>query len=264
MVTDTSEKINSHAVYRSLRKQPIFCYVNTGFLRNERRNSKLMSCYHPTVGNASDWLIGLYVGSNRPFSSCTKPQFQSEAKRETHFHKRGFALSLVLKEREFLETRKWAVGLNKTTILHMQHAFLRFLPSSLGCDATRFLEDVNTKRQFPFSFSELWYGCQEFSSRKIRQHLTNWRRQNISNEFWNSTKSHFWWRFRCRLRRGCLSCLLSSSGARVRGLTRRHLLHHLAVTSEDPRSLAPTAPFFGEVVKASDLESSENQWRQLH
>ena len=168
MVTDTSKKINSHAVYRSLRKQPIFCYVTTGFPRNERRNSKLMTRYHPTLGNASDWLIRLYVGSNRPFPSCSKPQFQSEEKCETHFHKRCFALSLVLKEREFLETRKWPVGLNKTTILHMQHAFLRFLPSSLG-----FLEDVNTKRQFPFSFSELGHSRQEFNSRKIRQHLTN-------------------------------------------------------------------------------------------
>ena len=62
-----------------------------------------MTCYHPTLGNASDWLIGLYVVSNRPFPSGTKPQFQSEAKCETHFHKRGFALSLGLKEREFLE-----------------------------------------------------------------------------------------------------------------------------------------------------------------
>jgi len=51
-----------------------------------------------------------------------KPQFQSEAKCETfdmktilysyanktHFHKKGFALSLVLKMRAF-ETRKWPV-----------------------------------------------------------------------------------------------------------------------------------------------------------
>ena len=62
-----------------------------------------MTCYHRTLGNASDWLIGLCVGSNRPFPSDTKPQFQSEANCETHFHKRGFALSLGLKEREFLE-----------------------------------------------------------------------------------------------------------------------------------------------------------------
>ena len=170
MVTNTSEKINSHAVYRSLRKQPIFCYVTTGFSRNERRNSKLMTCYHPTLGNAYDWLTGLYVGSNRPFPSGTKPQFQSEAKCETHFHKRGFALSLGLKERVF-GNRKWPIGVNKTTNLHLEHAFLHFLPSSLGCDATRFLEDVNTKRQFPFSFSQLGHGRQEFNSRKIRQHF---------------------------------------------------------------------------------------------
>ena len=117
MVTNTSEKINSHAVYRSLRKQPIFCYVTTGFSRNERRNSKLMTCYHPTLGNASDWLIGLYVGSNRLFPSGTKPQFQSEAKCETHFHKRGFALSLGLKERESFRKSKvayWCKQNNKS------------------------------------------------------------------------------------------------------------------------------------------------------
>ena len=145
----------------------------------------------------------------------------------------------------------------------MEHAFLHFLPSSLGCDATRFLEDVNTKRQLPFSFSELGHGRQEFNSRKIRQHLTNWRRLNISNEFWNSTKSHFRWRFRSRLRRGCSSCLLSSFGACALGVWDIYCVN-LAVISEDPRSLAPTPPFFGEVVNASDLESSENQCGQLH
>ena len=38
--------------------------------------------------------------NDRPFSSCSKPLFQSEAKCETiDFHKKGFALSLVLKVR---------------------------------------------------------------------------------------------------------------------------------------------------------------------
>ena len=39
--------------------------------------------------------------SNRPFPSCAKPLFK------THFHKKRFALSLVLKVREF-GTRKWS------------------------------------------------------------------------------------------------------------------------------------------------------------
>ena len=58
---------------------------------------------------------------NRPFKSCSKPLFQSEAKREsidmeviyshankTHFHKKGFARSLVLEVRVF-GTLKWPV-----------------------------------------------------------------------------------------------------------------------------------------------------------
>jgi len=59
---------------------------------------------------------------NSPFPSCPKHPFQSEAKYEaivmkmisyshvnkTHFHKTGFALSLVLKTRYFV-TRKWSI-----------------------------------------------------------------------------------------------------------------------------------------------------------
>ena len=58
--------------------------------------------------------------SNRPFSSCAKPLFEGEAKckdidmktisyshaDKTHFHQKSFALSLLLKVREF-GTRKW-------------------------------------------------------------------------------------------------------------------------------------------------------------
>ena len=59
---------------------------------------------------------------NRPFPSCKKSHFQSEAKcqaihmkmifsydaNKTHFHNKGFALSLVLKVR-FFGTRKWPI-----------------------------------------------------------------------------------------------------------------------------------------------------------
>ena len=61
---------------------------------------------------------------NRPFPSSKKSHFQSEAKceaidmkmifsydaNETHFHNKGFALSLVLKVR-FFGTRKWPIKL---------------------------------------------------------------------------------------------------------------------------------------------------------
>ena len=60
---------------------------------------------------------------NRPFPSSKKSHSQSEAKCETidmkmsfnydanktHFHNKGFALSLVLKVR-FFGTRKWPIG----------------------------------------------------------------------------------------------------------------------------------------------------------
>ena len=60
---------------------------------------------------------------NRPFPSSKKSHLQSEAKCEaidmkmifnydankTHFHNKGFALSLVLKVR-FFGTRKWPIG----------------------------------------------------------------------------------------------------------------------------------------------------------
>ena len=65
--------------------------------------------------------LGLFF--NRPFPSSKKSHFQSEAKCEaidmkmifnydankTHFHNKGFALSLVLKVR-FFGTRKWPIG----------------------------------------------------------------------------------------------------------------------------------------------------------
>ena len=69
---------------------------------------------------------GLYLYSesyfNRPFPSSKKSHFQNETKCEaidmkmifnyyanrTHFHNKGFALSLVLKVR-FFGTRKWPI-----------------------------------------------------------------------------------------------------------------------------------------------------------
>jgi len=60
----------------------------------------------------------------RPFPSCTKPLFQSEVKWEaidmktiffshankTHYNKKGFTLSLVLKLGEFCRTREWPIS----------------------------------------------------------------------------------------------------------------------------------------------------------
>ena len=60
----------------SLRKQPTFHDTNTGFpakwrLRNERRNSILMTRHYPDLGRASDWLKQISHAA-RPIRSTTQ------------------------------------------------------------------------------------------------------------------------------------------------------------------------------------------------
>ena len=60
----------------SLRKQPTFRDTTTGVpakwrLRNECRNSILMTCHYPTLGSASDWLIQISHAA-RPIRSTTQ------------------------------------------------------------------------------------------------------------------------------------------------------------------------------------------------
>ena len=71
--------------------------------------------------------------TNRPFPSSKKTHFQSEAKCEaidmkmifnydankTHFHNKGFALSLVLKVR-FFGNRKWPISTQCTRVQVLQ------------------------------------------------------------------------------------------------------------------------------------------------
>ena len=75
---------------------------------------------------------------NRLFPICLKPLFQSEVKCEaidmkmifnydankTHFHNKGFALSLVLKVR-FFGTRKWFIVSGIVT----EHASVSYWPN---------------------------------------------------------------------------------------------------------------------------------------
>ena len=77
-------------------------------------------------GSFLNFMLCDYV--NRPFPSSKKSHFQNEAKCEaidmkmifnyyankTHFHNKGFALSLVLKVR-FFGTRKWPIHRIKGT-----------------------------------------------------------------------------------------------------------------------------------------------------
>ena len=60
----------------SLRKQPTFGDATTGFpakwrLRNERRNSILMTHHYPDLGSASDWLNQISYPA-RPIRSTTQ------------------------------------------------------------------------------------------------------------------------------------------------------------------------------------------------
>ena len=70
----------------------------------------------------TDFILARLQYNNRPFASSKISHFQSESNCEatgmkmifnydankTHFHKKGFALSLVLKVR-FFGTRKWPI-----------------------------------------------------------------------------------------------------------------------------------------------------------
>ena len=71
---------------------------------------------------------------------------------------------------------------------------------------SRFIEDVNTRQQFSFSFSDLRYSPFRINFWKIPQHLTNWMKWGKINEVWKRSNSLLNWRFRCGCR--CLSALL--------------------------------------------------------
>ena len=88
----------------------------------------------------------VYRYANRPFPSSKKSHLQSEAKCEaidmkmifnydantTHFHNKGFALSLVLKVR-FFGTRKWPINLKIVDFWeycfnkHLEHYFFIYV-----------------------------------------------------------------------------------------------------------------------------------------
>ena len=64
------------ALYSSLRKQPTLSDATNGFpakrrLRNERRNSILMTRHYPDLGSASDWFNQISLAA-RPIRSTTQ------------------------------------------------------------------------------------------------------------------------------------------------------------------------------------------------
>ena len=78
--------------------------------------------------------------------------------------------------------------------------------------ASRFVEDGNTRQQFSFSLTELWYSSLELNSEKLCQHLTNWTTWNKRDKVWSSANSLFKWRFGSRRHRCCLKSLISHGG----------------------------------------------------
>ena len=71
---------------------------------------------------------------------------------------------------------KQALRLAKTTILHVDHAFLYISLLSLhdyDMKMPNFVEDVSTGQRLYFSFLEPRYSLLEFSYRKNCQHLPN-------------------------------------------------------------------------------------------
>ena len=101
-----------------------------------------------------------------------------------------------------------------TCIMHFCTFFCRRCTTTMwNCLIARLVEDVNTRQRLSFSLTELWYSPLELNSRKIRQHLTNWRhctRWNICDKVWISANSLFKKQFRSRHRRCCLSSLLTA------------------------------------------------------
>ena len=83
-----------------------------------------------------------------------------------------------------------------------------------NCLISCFVEEVNTRERFCFSFPELWYRPLEFNSTKNCQHLMNRTRWDKHKKIWSSTNSVFKWCFcsshhRCFLRSLIVMCSCS-------------------------------------------------------
>ena len=58
-------------------------------------------------------------------------------------------------------------------LIFVHFSAVRCTTTTRKCLISRFVEDRNTRQQFSFSFTELWYSPLEFNSKNIWQHLTN-------------------------------------------------------------------------------------------
>ena len=84
----------------------------------------------------------------------------------------------------------------------------RCTPTTWNFLFSRFVQDVNARQQFSFSFPELRYSPLEFNPRKNRYYLPNWTRWNKLDKVWSSVNILFEWRFCSRRRRCCFKSFL--------------------------------------------------------
>ena len=116
-----------------------------------------------------------------------------------------YRLTRNIRERTQRRRRRQRIYSAKQQLCTCSTLFCTFLcrystTTAWKCLISRFMLDVNTRQRFSFSFCELRNSPLEFNSWKIRQHLTNWKSWNRSDEVWNSANSLFGWWFRCRCR----------------------------------------------------------------
>ena len=77
------------------------------------------------------------------------------------------------------------------------------------CLISRFMEDVNKRRQNFVSLSELEYSSKEFVSKRSSLYLTKKLSWSYCDTDWKNSNSLFKWRFRGHRRRGIFNSLLA-------------------------------------------------------
>ena len=94
------------------------------------------------------------------------------------FYREGNGELKQRRRRQQRERQKTIGLINKTTTLHVYHAFCTF--HCRHCTTmkwkrliSRFVKDGNTRQRLSVSFPVLWHSPLEFNARKICQHLTN-------------------------------------------------------------------------------------------
>ena len=87
--------------------------------------------------------------------------------------------------------RQKAMGLDEQTCITHFCTFLcrRCTSTTWTLPFSRFIEDVNTRQQFTFSFAQLKYSPLEFNSSKNHLSLSHCTRWNKCDKFWSNANS---------------------------------------------------------------------------